>query len=97
MLRQGALDPGRGRPEEGRCVTKPEDMRLERHVDESWGKLDTDWPEFISIWWTGAGEVALWQVIFSQNGHFNNPDSICSSRLKQKVESNFPPSQKAVF
>lgn len=73
------------------------DMRLERQMDENWEKLDTDWPELISIWWNGAGEVALWQILFSQSGHSNSSDSIRSSRLKQKVESNFLPSQRVVL
>lgn len=73
------------------------DMRLDRQVGEHWEKLDTHWPELISVWWNGAEEAALWQSLFSQNGPSYNSDSICSSRLKQKVEFTFLPSQSIVL
>lgn len=71
-------------------------LKLERQVDGDWEKLNADWPELISIWWNEAGEVALWQIL-SKNSHSNSSDSICSSGLNQKIESNFFLSQRVVL
>lgn len=76
MFRQGALDPSRGRHQEGRYVAQPEAGKAGRWGLGKAGHL----PELISIWWNKAGDMALWQIL-SQNSHSNSSDSICSSRF----------------
>lgn len=67
-------------------------MGLERQADEDWEKPDVDWPGLTS---EGSRERGLVADYIFQN--HKSPDSLCSSRLNQKVRPRSLSSPKAVF